>query len=312
MTFEQLNALGTKRTPFLFYTDFTAEQLHVILLDELAEHDIAYTMDRPPHVTHPPLPLAKSPVSFETYRQKFEAVIEQIKQGNTYLLNLTQPTPIATALNLQQIYERAHAPFKLRVGNQFACFSPERFIRIADDTIETYPMKGTIDASIDNAESKILANTKEMAEHVMVVDLLRNDLGIVADNIRVERFRYTQTIQAGDKTLVQVSSHIAGDLNDNWHDTVGSILKALLPAGSISGTPKKRTVELIRAIEGYDRGFFSGVFGVYDGQSLDSAVMIRYVEQTTEGLVYKSGGGITLESQADQEYREMLDKIYIA
>ena len=85
----------------------------------------------------------------------------------------------------------------------------------------------------------------------------------------------------------------------------------LLPAGSISGTPKRKSVEIIEAIEGYERGFFTGVFGVYDGKSLDSAVMIRFLEKTDEGYVFKSGGGITLLSDAFQEYDELCDKVYV-
>lgn len=172
-------------------------------------------------------------------------------------------------------------------------------------------MKGTIDATIPQAKSVILANQKEMAEHVMVVDLLRNDLNMVSKNVRVENFRYITKIDAGDKKLLQVSSHICGDLEDNWHENIGSILKKLLPAGSISGTPKKSTLDIIERIEKYDRDFFSGVFGVYDGTKLDSAVMIRFIEKTNKGFIYKSGGGITLESDPRSEYKEMLDKVYI-
>ena len=145
----------------------------------------------------------------------------------------------------------------------------------------------------------------------MVVDLLRNDLSIVAEDIRVEDFRYITHLSAGEKKLLQVSSHISGHLGDSWHERLGDILKALLPAGSISGTPKKSTLEIIESIEEYDRGYFSGVFGVYDGESFDSGVMIRFIEKTNNGYIYKSGGGITLDSDALAEYNELLDKIYL-
>jgi para-aminobenzoate synthetase component 1 len=107
-----------------------------------------------------------------------------------------------------------------------------------------------------------------------------------------------------------VSSHISGNLQENWQESVGTILKALLPAGSISGAPKRSTLEIIDQVEEYERGFFSGVFGVFDGESLDSGVMIRFIEKTSQGYIYKSGGGITLDSDVDSEYRELLDKIY--
>lgn len=311
MTFERLNSYAAEGTPFLFYTDFRGSRLHLYRLDELESHGIRYAMDENAATKPHDLTLEKTPLPFDAYRKKFDAVIEKIKAGETYLLNLTQPTPVTTASTLEEIFEKANARFKLLVKDAFVCFSPERFVKIENDRISTYPMKGTIDASLPNAEAKILGNAKEMAEHVMVVDLLRNDLGIVAKDIRVERFRYVEKIRAGAKELLQVSSMISGDLGSEWRKRLGTIIRQLLPAGSISGTPKRRTVEIIEAIEGYERGYFTGIFGVYDGQSFDSAVMIRFIEEEGERFTYKSGGGITLDSDARSEYRELIDKVYI-
>lgn len=312
MTFDDLNHYTAKRIPFLFYTDFTGERVHVHPLNELEQNGISYAICDEAPATDTPIPLVTHPVPFESYRQKFDFIIEKIKSGETYLLNLTQPTPIECRLSLREIFEKAHAKFKLCVDGRFVCFSPERFVRIEENRITTYPMKGTIDASLPDAEAKILADAKEMAEHVMVVDLLRNDLGIVATDIRVERFRYIDRIRAGEKELLQVSSEISGDIGEGWHERLGDIIEKLLPAGSVSGTPKKSTVGIIKAVEGYEREYFTGVFGVYDGRTFDSAVMIRFIEQNVDGgLVYKSGGGITLDSDARSEYREMIDKVYI-
>jgi para-aminobenzoate synthetase component 1 len=172
-------------------------------------------------------------------------------------------------------------------------------------------MKGTIEATIPNAEKKILNDKKEMAEHVMVVDLLRNDLSMVSKKVRVEKFRYIEKIKAGERELLQVSSKIKGELEPLWQDNLGDILTTMLPAGSITGAPKKSTTEIIKKTEGYERGFFSGVFGVFDGESLDSAVMIRFIEKTDDGLVYKSGGGITIDSICESEYLEMCEKVYV-
>jgi len=172
-------------------------------------------------------------------------------------------------------------------------------------------MKGTIDANIVDAKIKILEDTKELAEHIMIVDLLRNDLNMVSKNVRVEEFRYITKISAGKKELLQVSSHISGNLDDNWHENIGDILKKLLPAGSISGTPKKSTLDLIKKIENYKRDFYTGVFGVYDGKTFDSGVMIRFIQNSKDGFIYKSGGGITLDSDAELEYKELLDKVYL-
>ena len=92
---------------------------------------------------------------------------------------------------------------------------------------------------------------------------------------------------------------------------LGEILFKLLPAGSITGAPKKKTMEIIAEAEGYDRGFYTGVMGYFDGKQLDSAVMIRFLEQTQQGLLFKSGGGITSQSVAENEYEELKQKIYV-
>lgn len=311
MTFDDLNSLGKKREPFLFISDFGAKNLKIIPLCELDSHDVEYSIEKNYSLkVHADL-FDKQTVSFKEYKKKFDSVIEKIKAGNTYLLNLTQPTKVKSKMSLKEMFQCANARYKLRYRDEFVCFSPEQFVSMEGSKIATFPMKGTIDASIPKAKDLILNSPKEMAEHVMVVDLLRNDLSIMAKNVKVEKFRYITKIEAGDKELLHVSSHISGDVGSNWHAKIGDILKTLLPAGSISGTPKKSTLEIIDEIEGYERGYFSGVFGVYDGKTLDSAVMIRFVEKTKDGYIYKSGGGITLESDAKGEYNELLNKVYL-
>ncbi len=311
MSFEDLNLLGKKRKPFLFITDFKAQTLEVILLDKLQERDIEFQIDENYIKKEHLQKLKKEPLSLNKYKLKFQKVIEKIKSGDTYLLNLTQPTKIKTSLSLQEIYNYANAPYKLRYKDKFVCFSPEKFIQIEGKTIHTYPMKGTIDSALEDAQEKILADRKEMAEHIMVVDLLRNDLSIVATDVKVDSFRYISSIDSGEKKLLQVSSHISGNVGEDWHSQIGTILSALLPAGSITGTPKKNTIKIIEDIEQYERGFFTGVFGIYNGEKLDSGVMIRFIEKTQDGYIYKSGGGITLDSDVDDEYNELLDKIYL-
>lgn len=311
MMFEDINSLGATREPFLFIVDFKAQNIVLLPLNKLGDNDIEFEIEEEYMLKSHEDFLQKDGISFDTYKEKFDFVIEKIKDGDTYLLNLTQPTTIKTSLTLQEIYNVANAPYKLRYKDEFVCFSPEKFISIKGTKISTHPMKGTIDASIPNAREIILEDKKEMAEHVMVVDLLRNDLSMVATNVKVEEFRYITEIEAGKKKLLHVSSHISGEVGDDWHSKIGDILKSLLPAGSISGAPKKSTLEIIQRVEGYERGYFSGVFGVYDGETLDSAVMIRFVQKTQDGYIYKSGGGITLDSDAKSEYRELLDKVYL-
>lgn len=306
-----LNAYGKRREPFFFAVDFEGKEFFINTSDSLykLEDKRNYEHNTDENFT---LRINKEFVSFSAYKEAFAKVIEEIQSGNTYLLNLTFSTKIKSDnFCLENVFYNAEAPFKLLVKDRFVCFSPERFVCIDNDVIKTYPMKGTIDASIEDAQVKILENKKEMSEHVMVVDLLRNDLGIISKNVRVEKFRYISKINAGDKKLLQVSSEICGDLEETWHESIGDILAQLLPAGSITGTPKKKTVEIIKDVESHQRGFFTGVFGYYDGKSFDSAVMIRFIEQTKDGYVYKSGGGITCDSDVKAEYQEIKDKVYV-
>ncbi len=173
-------------------------------------------------------------------------------------------------------------------------------------------MKGTMDASIENAEEKLMTDIKEISEHNTIVDLIRNDLSIVAKNVEVERFRYIEKISNPRKrTCYKPVLKLVEILPKNWNENIGEILFTLLPAGSISGAPKKKTIEIIKEAEGYDRGYFTGVFGYFDGSNFDSAVMIRFIENQNGKMVFKSGGGITYFSDCKQEYNELIDKVYV-
>ena len=314
---EKLNKFGFEKEPFLFVLSYDLSKFYIEKLSNLPK-TIKFELNSNEHNKSKDIKkskLEKFPISFEEYKKSFDYIQEQIKSGNSYLLNLTAKTKIKTSLSLDEIYENIDAKFKLRFQNNkddFVCFSPERFVEVKKNKISTYPMKGTIDAIITNAQARILGDVKEMAEHTMVVDLLRNDLGIIAQKVRVNKFRYCEKINAGDKKLLQISSKISANLQDNWNEKIGDILTSILPAGSITGTPKKKTVEILKKIENYDRGFYTGIFGVFDGINLDSSVMIRFIQQEQNGeLFYKSGGGITCDSNVNLEYQELIDKIYL-
>jgi para-aminobenzoate synthetase component 1 len=305
-----LNRYGSLKEPFLFIIDFKLKNYDIIPLNKLPK-DIKYQIESN-NINKDKIEIEKHPISFDEYEKKFYKVQNEIREGNTYLLNLTSKTSIKTDKTLDEIYNKANARFKLYYKDKFVCFSPERFVKIEDNKIYTFPMKGTIDANIPNAKEKILNDKKELAEHTMVVDLLRNDLSIVSKRVKVESFRYCEKINAGDKELLQISSKISGELDNNWQGSIGDILSSLLPAGSITGTPKKKTVEIIKEVENFDREYFTGVFGIFDGESLDSGVMIRFIQKDEDNnLIYKSGGGITCDSDVKSEYLEMCDKVYI-
>lgn len=306
-----LAALAVASRPFFFITDFLAENIEAYTLDDLDKNNIYFDFNPHFETKHHKHRLEILKPSFQEYQKGFTAIIEAIKRGETYVLNYTQKTAVSTPLTLKEIYESANAKYKLYFQDKFVCFSPEPFITIENNTIHTFPMKGTIDTSTPNALKVVLDDKKELAEHTMIVDLLRNDLSQIASHVSVKKFRYAETIQAGDKELIQISSHIQGELASNWKENLDEIISKLLPAGSISGAPKKSTVAHILDIENYDRGYFCGVMGYFDGTKLITAVMIRFIEKQEDKLFYKSGGGITIDSDAKKEFQELLDKIYI-
>lgn len=314
---KQINEYGKNRTPFLFIFNFGLSKTEIYTLSEAAGKSIFFEIDHNCNHTfknkHFPekAEFNKQPVSYLHYQKAFKKVQQNIKLGNTYLLNLTFPTQIFTNQSLQQIFIAGQARYKLLYKDKFVVFSPEIFVSINNNTISSYPMKGTIDAGFPDAGTRLLNDPKEKAEHNTIVDLIRNDLSMVSKNVRVEKFRYLEKIKTNDKNLLQTSSKITGDLQADWRENLGNILIPLLPAGSVTGAPKKKTVEIIRETENYERGYYTGIFGYFDGHSLDSAVMIRYIEKTGDELFFKSGGGITCFSDCRSEYNEMIDKVYL-
>jgi para-aminobenzoate synthetase component 1 len=310
---EKMNQWGGCGRPFLFILDFEGNNNYLYDADNIPEH-IRYAINAEPSINgkmSKNFSFEPDPINFKDYNMAFNKVVAELNYGNSYLVNLTFPTKLQTNLSLSSIFEHSKARYKLLVDGQFVVFSPETFVRIKDQKIYSYPMKGTINANLPNAAQLILNNPKEAAEHATIVDLIRNDLNRIAENVRVERFRYIEKLETFKGSLLQVSSEIVGDLEDGFKANIGSMLFSLLPAGSISGAPKEKTVEIIKAAEIAERGFFTGVFGFFDGRNLDSAVMIRYIEKTHEGLVFKSGGGITAQSEVQSEYDEMIQKVYV-
>lgn len=311
----KMNSLGARGIPFVFIVDFEMEKVVVAEMDELGDDiwirfpDYSYGEDDACVVSD--IDWIKTPISFEQYREGYENVLKEINLGNTFLINLAYPTDVFTSLNLEDIYFATDAKYKLLLKDQFTIFSPETFVKIVDGHIYTYPMKGTIDADVPDALATILADEKELAEHYTIVDLLRNDMSIVAKEVEVTRFRYPDYLRTNSKNLIQISSEIKGRLPADYRSHIGSILEKMLPAGSISGAPKKKTIEIIQASEKRPRGYYTGISGYFDGNNLDSAVNIRYIEQSENGLQYMSGGGITFQSDLYQEYEELINKVYL-
>ncbi|MCG8699590.1 MAG: aminodeoxychorismate synthase component I [Bacteroidales bacterium] len=310
-----MNKLGSSKTPFLFIVDYEMENSHIWPLNEVPE-SVKYQLNDITNEDTSPIPnktiqLTYKPIPFSIYQEGYNKVQQHLKAGNSYLVNLTFQTEIKTNYSLDEIFRVSVAPYKLKFKNKFVVFSPEKFMRIDNNIISTFPMKGTIDASVPNAEEKLLKSVKESSEHATIVDLLRNDLSLIATDVKVDKYRYTEKIKTTQNEIIQVSSEITGNLQPGWHKNIGTILFTMLPAGSISGAPKPKTLEIISEAENYKRGYYTGIFGVYNGNKVESAVMIRYIEQNNDIFIYKSGGGITALSNIEEEYNELNQKIYV-
>ncbi len=311
-----MNDYGKKSIPFLFVIDYELTNAKIFRIEELPDENIFVDIGNLkiyPELTQLPqnVSFKKYPIPYQSYRESFEIARKYIYRGDSFLLNLTFPTRIEMNLTFNDIFIHSKAKFKLLYKDKFIVFSPEPFVKISGNKISSYPMKGTVDASIADAEKKIMEDIKEISEHNTIVDLIRNDLSMVAKKVRVTKFRYIEKIKTHEKELLQTSSEVSGILPDKWHQNIGNIIFKMLPAGSISGAPKKMTLQVIRESENYERGYFTGIFGYFDGKELESAVMIRFIEKQGDELYFKSGGGITYFSNPEQEYNELKDKVYV-
>lgn len=313
-----MDRYGGQRRPFVFLIDYTMQACVVQPLDEVDPARLLYAVGGR---TNASAPCGRAPeLVWEPwfcpqaeYDRAFDVVMCHLLAGNSYLVNLTCATPVRCNLTLREVFDQTQARYKIWFADRFVCFSPETFVRIdPQGEISSFPMKGTIDAGLPDAGRRILNDPKEAAEHATIVDLIRNDLSRVAEGVRVGRYRYIDRVATHNGELLQVSSEIRGRLAGDWRERVGAILFGLLPAGSVTGAPKPRTLEIIAEAENYDRGYYTGVCGVFDGERLDSGVMIRFLESSGNGeYLFKSGGGITSRSDRAAEYEEMKKKVYV-
>lgn len=312
-----MNRWGAENKNFLFVIDYQQKKCGLSLLEDVSADEVLFSFPsccNDKEVTVPSIDDVEwqvFPESVKHYQQKFDKVQRHLHLGNSFLVNLTCQIPVKTNLSLRNLYLHSKAKYKLWLRDRFVCFSPEIFVCIADGIIRSYPMKGTISADLPCAESDLMNNAKEMAEHATIVDLIRNDLSMVAENVHVPRYRYIDTLHTNRGNILQTSSEIEGKLPDNYMNHLGEIIFTQLPAGSITGAPKKKTVEIIAEAEDYDRGFYTGVMGVCQKGKVESAVMIRYVEEKNGQLYFKAGGGITVNSSCEDEYQEIIQKAYV-
>lgn len=320
---DRLNRFADEKEPFLFVVNYAGSDAYIRKLSEIDPNECLYDFEGITNVKRqlPSVFTQRSPrweveaMKMEDYKRSFDIVKSNILRGNSYLANLTCKVAVDCNFSIEEIFMRARGKYKMLLrsssDSQFVCFSPETFVRISKGKIYSYPMKGTLDASIPNAAQVLMDDEKEAAEHATIVDLIRNDLSRVAEHVKVDKYRYMDVLHTNKGDILQTSSEISGELPCDYQKHIGDILDAMLPAGSITGAPKDKTVEIIHEAEGYDRGYYTGIMGIYNKGELNSAVMIRFLEQDETEMYFKAGGGITSKSDCKKEYEEVLQKIYL-
>lgn len=315
--FQKMDELSERKEPFFFLINFLMDEVRIFTQNDITNNTLLVDFPNLTNTNSCHTERSQSvewqsfPETLEDYKKGFGIVQDNLRKGNSYLTNYTRKTEIETNLNLEDIFRFSKAKYKVLIPDEFVFFSPETFVEIIDNNIFTHPMKGTIDAEIPDAENLLKNNPKEKAEHYTVADLLRNDLSMVADNVQVKEFQRIDYIKTKQKNLLAMSSEIEGEIKTEYQNKIGTILQKLLPAGSILGAPKLKTLEIILEAEQYERGFYTGIAGYFDGKNLDSCVMIRFIEKQNDKLFFKSGGGITHQSDLISEYEEMKNKIYV-
>lgn len=251
------------------------------------------------------------------YAQAFDKIKGYLLAGDCYQVNLTRQFSVATSgdpwLGYQQLRKISAAPFSAYLNlpwGQVLSVSPERFIKVEGDDVETVPIKGTRPRSDDPERDRALAaelaaSQKDQAENLMIVDLMRNDLGksCQVGSVRVPRLFEVQSFA----TVHHLVSTIGGTLSPGKRST--DLLRGAFPGGSITGAPKIRAMAIIDELEPHRRGVYCGSIGYigYDG-NMDSNIAIRTLVQAQGQARFWAGGGIVIDSQLDAEYQETLDK----
>lgn len=252
------------------------------------------------------------------YAERFRQVQDYLHAGDCYQVNLAQRFAAHYQGDPWMAYETLARALPAPMGGffnggnfQVLSLSPERFLSVREDRITTHPIKGTRprhpDPVIDRQSADALQQSeKDRAENLMIVDLLRNDLGLscMPGSIRVTELFAIESYA----NVHHLVSHIEGRLRPDIHPLQAFL--AAFPGGSITGAPKKRAMEIIDELEPHPRRFYCGSAFYCDvGGRLDSSILIRSLLCEGDVLYCWGGGGIVVDSTADAEYQETLDKV---
>jgi para-aminobenzoate synthetase component 1 len=260
----------------------------------------------------------QSNMSQTSYSEKFAAIEEYLKSGDCYQINLAQRfsarfqgSPWTAYVKLTQANKAPFSSFVNHPQGAILSISPERFIAVHDNKVETKPIKGTLprkaDALEDAKQATLLENSsKDRAENVMIVDLLRNDLGKVAKpgSVVVPSLFAIESFPAVHHLVSTVTSTL-----DEGKTAVDQ-LEAAFPGGSITGAPKVRAMEIIEELEPHRRNIYCGSIGYISAcGNMDTSITIRTLVTHQQQIHCWAGGGIVADSKVELEYQETYDKV---
>ncbi|OEF29216.1 aminodeoxychorismate synthase, component I [Vibrio rumoiensis 1S-45] len=260
----------------------------------------------------------QSNMSKDSYIEKFNTIQEYLRSGDCYQINLAQRFKAQYQGSEWQAYQALetsnHAPFSafIRTGEiAVMSISPERFLELNQNSIETKPIKGTRPRSPSLVEDQQLAHElkhaeKDQAENLMIVDLLRNDIGRVANpgSVSVPALFEVESFPAVHHLVSTIRAILDKD------QTASDLLRACFPGGSITGAPKVRAMEIIEELEPHRRNVYCGSIGYFSRcGNMDSNITIRTLIAYQQNLYAWAGGGIVADSDAESEYQETLDKV---
>ncbi|MGN2610430.1 aminodeoxychorismate synthase component I [Aliivibrio fischeri] len=260
----------------------------------------------------------KSNMTESEYTKKFNTIQHYLESGDCYQINLAQRFKAQYQGSEWEAYQKLAtqngAPFSAYIKTPevtILSVSPERFLQVKERKIETKPIKGTRPRSnspeIDKQESETLRNSpKDRSENLMIVDLLRNDIGRVATpgSVKVPKLFDIESFPA----VHHLVSTITGELNTEYSAT--DLLKASFPGGSITGAPKIRAMEIIEELEPHRRNLYCGSIGYISRcGTMDTSITIRTLIAYEGSLYASAGGGIVADSQVELEYEETLHKL---
>ncbi len=321
MLFDKVIAFDNLRQKIILIAGARADDI------ETSYHKAAYELDQLANLirtgvkAEPQPPHLKTPLTPQLTREEYGDMIRKaqhyIREGDIFQVVLSNPLEAEMDGSLFDVYRVLRttnpSPYMFYFSSddiEIAGASPETLAKLTDGKLFTFPLagtrpRGTTEAEDQALERELLADEKELAEHNMLVDLGRNDIGRISKlgSVQVEKYLHIERFSH----VMHIGSTVTGQIRDD-RDAVDAV-DAILPAGTLSGAPKLRACQIIDELEGRERGIYGGAVGYLDFTgNLDTCIAIRLAYKKNGRVCVRSGAGIVADSVPDSEYQECLNK----